>query len=334
MIEVYVPRRTRHRQCLAPWITSYTSNLLKQLKTEKALLERKSTSYRKQQVHKIENAVTDFSEQDRKEYQEKLLSTRNTDATFKHLKSPSLMKIMSSCNISSRNLNEQVDMLNEFFQSVFTPKQKLSITDIKSEKPILTIFFILKRTIRKKGNQIDVTKSRGPNGLPPAFCQKTSGEISKSLHKLIKNIRRLRKIPESWKTAAVAPIHIKGDRRIVGNYRPVSLVNVESKIFEKCICIVLYNYFPFHLTKHQHGFVKHRSVLSNMLSFLKKIHKALDSDPNSEIVAFYTDFSKAFDKVPQYELIQKVAQIGVGGCLLKILINYLENRKQFVRIDN
>ena len=66
-----------------------------------------------------------------------------------------------------------------------------------------------------------------------------------------------------------------------------------------------------------------------MLSFLKKLHEALDSNPNSEIVAFYSEFSKAFDKVPHYELIQKVAQIGVGGCLLEILNNYLENRKQF-----
>ena len=144
----------------------------------------------------------------------------------------------------------------------------------------------------------------------------------------------MRKIPDSWKTAPVTPIHKKGDRRIVGNYRPVSLLNIESKIFEECIYLVLYNHFTFCLTKHQHGFVKHRSVLSNMLSFLKKIHEALDSDPNSEFVAFYTDFSKAFDKVPHYELIQKVAQIVVGGCLLEILINYLKNRKQFVRIDN
>ena len=71
-----------------------------------------------------------------------------------------------------------------------------------------------------------------------------------------------------------------------------------------------------------------------MLSFLKKLHEGLDSDPNSKIVAFYTDFSEAFDKVPHYELIQKVAQIRAGGFLLEILINYLENHKPFVRIDN
>ena len=80
--------------------------------------------------------------------------------------------------------------------------------------------------------------------------------------------------------------------------------------------------------------LKHRSVLSSILSFHEKIHEALDSDPNSETVTFYIDSSKAFHKVPHYELIQDVVQIGVGGCLLEILINYFEDPKQFVRIDN
>ena len=101
------------------------------------------------------------------------------------------------------------------------------------------------------------------------------------------------------------------------------------EIFDKCIYIALYNHFTFYLSKYQNGFKKHRSFLLNMLSFLKKTHEALDSDPDSEIVAFYTDFSKAFDKVPHHKLIQKVAQIRVGGCLLGILINHLENRKLF-----
>ena len=39
-----------------------------------------------------------------------------------------------------------------------------------------------------------------------------------------------------------------------------------------------------------------------MLSFLQKIHEALDSDPNSKIVKFYTYFLKAFDKIPHLEL--------------------------------
>ena len=80
------------------------------------------------------------------------------------------------------------------------------------------------------------------------------------------------------------------------NYRPVSVLNIESKIFEKCIYIALYNNFTFYFTKHQHGFVKHRFVFSSNSFFLKKIYEAQDSDPNSEIVAFYTDLSKPLIK--------------------------------------
>ena len=47
-----------------------------------------------------------------------------------------------------------------------------------------------------------------------------------------------------------------------------------------------------------------------LVVFSQKIHEALDSDPNSEIVAFQTDFSKAFDKKPQYELMQMSTKSG------------------------
>ena len=115
------------------------------------------------------------------------------------------------------------------------------------------------------------------------------------MHSVLRNIKRLRKIHDSWKVAAITPIFKKKtDRRKVENYRPVSLLNIDSKILEKCIYIVLYNHFQQFLTKSQHGFVRRRSVQTNMLLFLKRIYGALDHDPQSEIIAFYTDFSKAF----------------------------------------
>ena len=52
------------------------------------------------------------------------------------------------------------------------------------------------------------------------------------------------------------------------------------------------------------------------------------------MIAFYTDFSKAFDKVLHYELLQKTSNFGVGGCFLEIISDYHSNRKQFARADN
>ena len=94
----------------------------------------------------------------------------------------------------------------------------------------------------------------------------------------------------------------------------------------------LYELFEKRLSKHQHGFVRDNSVTTNMLSFMQKDLRGKNTSDN--IVTFLSDFSKAFDKVPLKELFIKVGQIGVGGCFLYVLVDYLHNRRQFVRADN
>ena len=60
----------------------------------------------------------------------------------------------------------------------------------------------------------------------------------------------------------------------------------------------------------------------------------MDKNTSDNIVTFYSDFSKAFDKVPDKELLIKVGQIDVGGCFLEILVDNLQSRRQFVRAGN
>ena len=71
-----------------------------------------------------------------------------------------------------------------------------------------------------------------------------------------------------------------------------------------------------------------------MLSFLQKIFEAMHKNASDNIVTFYSDFSKAFDKIPHKELLIKVRQICVRGCFLEVLVDDLHNRSQFVRSDN
>ena len=123
---------------------------------------------------------------------------------------------------------------------------------------------------------------------------------------MLKNMKRLRKIHTCWKTAAVTTILKKQKKNLVKNYRPTSLLNIDSKILEKCLYEALYGHFLKFLTNRQHGFLRQKSTVTNMLSFLQKVYKALDEDSSSEIVAFYTDFSKAFHKVLHFELLCKV----------------------------
>ena len=136
------------------------------------------------------------------------------------------------------------------------------------------------------------------------------------------------------RSTSIVPVYKKGDKQLVKNHRPVSLLNIDSKVFEKCLYDPLFLHFSFFLSRNQHGFVHGRSVQSYLLKLLKDIHEALDKNSSDTVVAFYTDFAKAFDRVPHHELLKKVSAIGVGVCFLDILCDYLERRTQHVRYGN
>ena len=75
-------------KCLPPWISKFTSNLLAKLNTQRILSKLKPTNYKREQVTKLENLITELSEQDNEKNQTKLFHFRKLDRIFKHLKNP------------------------------------------------------------------------------------------------------------------------------------------------------------------------------------------------------------------------------------------------------
>ena len=88
---------------------------------------------------------------------------------------------------------EQVNMVNEFFHSVFSPKNNFSLKDFKVQKSALTNFDISKNTIRYIIDDIDAIKSRGSNRIPPGFYVKTSKNLCSIIHSVLRNIKRQQK---------------------------------------------------------------------------------------------------------------------------------------------
>ena len=103
---------------------------------------------------------------------------------------------MNDTNQSSLRC-EQVNMLNELFHPVLSPKTDFSLKDFKVQKPSITNSDISKTTIRNIIDDNDATKSRGPNGIPPGFNVKTSKNLCKIMHSILRNLKRLRKKPDS-----------------------------------------------------------------------------------------------------------------------------------------
>jgi hypothetical protein len=85
------------------------------------------------------------------------------------------------------------------------------------------------------------------------------------------------------------------------------------------------------INNSQHGFLKNKSCLTNLLEFAEKISEYLDAGTPVDVI--YLDFKKAFDKVPHERLIIKLGEHGIGGSVLEWIKNWLKNRKQRVVIN-
>ena len=121
---------------------------------------------------------------------------------------------------------------------------------------------------------------------------------------------------------------------MTGNYRPISLLPVISKVVEKIVFSQLYKYFNDNnlLYNSQYGFRKGHSCELAAMEVTDKIFKYLDDKKLP--LAIYLDFSKAFDTINHKILLHKLKYYGVTGVALEWFNDYLTNRKQYVKYKN
>ena len=250
-------------------------------------------------------------------------------------KNGDIPEVLRYGTVEAKTMQQKANHLNEYFQSVYSQPSNISTRQTSDVAEGLVInLSVSKRIIRSILEETDETKSRRLDGIPPIFFKKLAEPMSYAFNTLFRTVKRLKVIPEDWKTGSISPIHKKGSRNAVETHRPVTLLNFASKTLEKCMNVPLYNHLATLVSNCQHGLIKNRSVISNLLSYLKMVSETLDADPKTESLAFYTDFAKAFDKVPHSELLHKLENMGVGGCFFQVLVDHLTNRKRYVRIGN
>ena len=131
------------------------------------------------------------------------------------------------------------------------------------------------------------------------------------------------------------PVHKKNDKQLVNNYRPVSLLPIFGKIFEKIIFNQIYNFLLEEnlLNSNQSGFRPSDSCINQLLAITHEIFEAFDCNPSLEIRSVFLDISKAFDKVWHEGLLYKLKSMGISGELYNFLESYLSGRFQRVLLN-
>ena len=144
---------------------------------------------------------------------------------------------------------------------------------------------------------VDPKKAYGFDGISIAFIKSCSQEIAFPLKMIFSMCLEAGIYPDKWKHANVQPVHKKNSRQTVSNYRPISLLPVCGKIFEKLMFDSMYSFFHTNnlLSKNQSGFRPGDSTINQLLSITTDIYESFED--YEEVRAVFLDISKAFDKV-------------------------------------
>ena len=135
--------------------------------------------------------------------------------------------------------------------------------------------------------------------------------------------------PDLFKIAKVIPLPKTGDSNLLNNYRPISILPLLSKVFEKVVHKQLYRYFESRkiITNCQYGFRNSKSTIQAILNQLQYLYENIDK--GNVVISLFLDFRKAFDCVNHKILLAKLERYGVRGVPLEWLSAYLRERQQF-----
>ena len=131
------------------------------------------------------------------------------------------------------------------------------------------------------------------------------------------------KFPHEWKKANAVPVHKKGNKQSLKNYRPISLLPICSKMFVRLIYNEMFTFFTENnlISPNQSGFRPGDSCVNQLLAITHEIYRW--SDKGFEVRGVFLDIYKAFDNVWHEGLLLKLNQNGISGNPLKLLRDFM-----------
>ena len=232
-----------------------------------------------------------------------------------------------------QNPSEMVAAFSKHFQSIYDGSTSYSgtLNSVNYSTGVLPTARISASDVQNAIKRLRPTKSVGLDGIP-SFIIKGCSEIFVPVLKFIFNLSLSQNVfPKLWKQAAIVPVFKKGKASSVGNYRPVAILNNFSKIFESIIHDHIYHFFKSTLNPHQHGFIKSKSTVTNLVTFLDFTTPIVRSQGQIDSVFF--DFTNAFDILPHALLLQKLNNYGLTPGYINWFSSYLTNRESCVRFS-
>lgn len=188
--------------------------------------------------------------------------------------------------------------------------------------------------VKKEVMSLNNSKSVGHDEISTHIIKNCIDEILPVLTYLINYSFEQGKFPEALKLSIVRPLFKKGDKDDINNYRPIALLPILSKVFEKCMLSRLLKFCDkFNIIKdQQYGFQKGKSTTLAVFTLIKAVLTNINKKRLT--TGLFLDLSKAFDYVSHDLLLRKLDSLGIRGHALQWLSSFLVGRSQCVEITN
>ena len=218
-------------------------------------------------------------------------------------------------------LQKKSELFNHFFvnQCSLLSNNRVLPTSLPqlTSKCLASIHFS-SSSIAKIISRLDLNKAHGHDMLSIRMIKLCGNSICKPHSTSFKDCLNEGKFPHEWKKANVVPVHKKGNKQSLENYRPISLLPICSKIFERLIYNEMFTFFTENnlISPNQSEFRLGDSCVNQLLAITHTIYKSFDE--GFEVRRVFLDISKTFDKVWHEGLLLKLNQNGISGNFLKL----------------
>jgi hypothetical protein len=174
----------------------------------------------------------------------------------------------------------------------------------------------------------------GWDSISAIFLKMTKDKILQPLTDLFRICFEQGRFPKVFKRSLITPVHKSGDRDVVENYRPISVLPALSKILERMLNNRLVNFLnKFNiLSSNQFGFRAGVSTDDAVRGLSEFVTSKLDK--KDKCVGIFLDLAKAFDTVSIPILVNKLERVGIRDKALSIFRDFLNDRVQRVKIMN
>ena len=343
-IELFVPKKRREPPRYPPW----SNDRLKHLKTSKRSALKKYAKHPtrrwKSRYSSANKKYTQLNNRLFLQHQNRVQHRlkHNPKQFWNHVneqkKESGLPSVMVRDDVEASTTEDICELFRIQFGSVFTHEVLPDSTVLKAANnvplrtPIGPHPYVDIDTVRSACSKLKNSICCGPDGIPALVLKKCCDSLAGPLSKLFNISLRSGIFPSCWKKSYVFPVHKKGSKRDVRNYRGISALCAVSKLFE----VIVLEFIKFNccnlIANEQHGFMPKRSTTSNLVAYTSFILRAMQQ--RKQVDALYTDLSAAFDKINHQIAIAKLQRIGFSGSLLSWLGSYLSQREMRVKVGD